>query len=115
MSVFERACVGNELNAAAEVLTVLETWHEGRTAKYGRERRIDDRRLVAMRTEMERFGGLAHSDLSSFRAYLLRFEGYISETLSKTEGIAPCATRYCYFPSQRSVWLPVSRRSPLGP
>ena len=54
VAIFERACTGNNLDAAAEVLTVLETWHERRSARYGSERRIDDRHLVAMRAALER-------------------------------------------------------------
>ena len=54
ISIFEQACAGNNLDAAAEVLTVLETWHERRSARYGSERRIDDRHLIAMRSELAR-------------------------------------------------------------
>ena len=61
VAIFERACAGNNLDAAAEILTVLETWHERRAAKYGRERRIDDRHLVVMRAELERVTALRKS------------------------------------------------------
>lgn len=54
MEIFERACAGNNLDAVGDVLAVLAQWHERRAAKYGRERRIDDRHLVAMRAELER-------------------------------------------------------------
>jgi hypothetical protein len=58
VAVFEQACTGNNLDAAAEVLTVLERWHERRSARYGSERRIDDRHLVAMRAALERLTAL---------------------------------------------------------
>ena len=58
ISIFEQACAGNNLDAAAEVLTVLETWHERRSARYGSERRIDDRHLIAMRSELARLVAL---------------------------------------------------------
>ena len=58
VAVFERAVAGNNLDGAADVLEVLEKWHERRAAKYGRERRIDDRHLIVMRTELERLTAL---------------------------------------------------------
>src|ERR1700722_1214103 len=58
VAIFERACTGNNLDAAAEVLTVLETWHERRSARYGSERRIDDTHLVGMRAALERLTAL---------------------------------------------------------
>jgi hypothetical protein len=58
VAIFERACQANNLDAAAEVLTVLETWHERRSIRYGSERRIDDRHLVAMQTELKRLTAL---------------------------------------------------------
>jgi hypothetical protein len=58
VTIFEQACTGNNLDAAAEVLTVLETWHERRSARYGSERRIDDRHLVAMRAALKRLRAL---------------------------------------------------------
>jgi hypothetical protein len=61
VAIFEQACAGNNLDAAAEVLTVLETWHERRSASYGSERRIDDRHLVAMRSELKRLVALRTS------------------------------------------------------
>jgi hypothetical protein len=54
IAIFEQACAGNNLDAAAEVLTVLETWHERRSARYGSERRIEDKHLVTMRSELKR-------------------------------------------------------------
>ena len=61
VAVFERALTGNNLDGAADVLEVLEQWHERRSAKYGRERRIDDTHLSAMRTELERLTALRRS------------------------------------------------------
>ena len=54
VAVFERACAGNNLDAAADVLEVLLIWHRRRSAKYGRERRIGDDHLKAMLVELQR-------------------------------------------------------------
>ena len=61
VAVFERALTGNNLDGAADVLAVLEQWHERRAAKYGRERRIDDTHLSVMRTELKRLTALRRS------------------------------------------------------
>jgi hypothetical protein len=53
-AVFQRACATNNMDAAADVLAVLEKWHDRRTVKYGSERRIDGRVITAMRAELER-------------------------------------------------------------
>jgi hypothetical protein len=58
VAVFERALGANNFDGAADVLEVLEQWHERRAARYGRERRIDDRHLVLMRAELERLTAL---------------------------------------------------------
>ena len=58
VAVFERACSSNDLDAAADVLALLEKWHERRAAKYGRERRIDDRALEIARAELVRLTAL---------------------------------------------------------
>ena len=58
IAIFEQACAGNNLDGAADVLTVLEAWHERRSLRYGSERRIDDRHLVAMRSELKRLVAL---------------------------------------------------------
>ena len=58
VTIFEQACTGNNLDAAAEVLAVLETWHERRSTRYGSERRIDGRHLVAMRAVLHRLMAL---------------------------------------------------------
>jgi hypothetical protein len=54
VAVFDRACVGNNLDAAADVLEVLLLWHRRRSAKYGRERRISDDHLKSMLSELKR-------------------------------------------------------------
>lgn len=54
VAVFERACAGNNLDAAADVLEVLIMWHRRRSAKYGRERRINDDHLKSMLLELKR-------------------------------------------------------------
>ncbi len=54
VAVFERACAGNNLDAAADVLEVLLLWHRRRATKYGRERRISDEHLNAMLMELQR-------------------------------------------------------------
>src|SRR6185312_9011598 len=38
--VFSRACAGNDLESAADLLQLLEKWHARRSSSYGRERRI---------------------------------------------------------------------------
>ena len=52
--VFHRACATNDLEAAADLLTVMEKWHERRAAKFGRDRRIDEAALQRARRELER-------------------------------------------------------------
>ena len=46
------AYAGNNLDAAADVLEVLLTWHRRRSAKYGRERRISDDHLKLMLADL---------------------------------------------------------------
>jgi hypothetical protein len=54
VAIFERACRSNNLDSAADVLEVLITWHRRRSAKYGRERRINDDHLKSMLAELTR-------------------------------------------------------------
>jgi hypothetical protein len=54
VAIFDRACAGNNLDAAADVLEVLLTWHRRRSAKYGRERRISDDHLKLMLADLKR-------------------------------------------------------------
>lgn len=54
VAIFERACSANKLDAAADVLEVLITWHRRRSATYGRERRINDDHLKLMLVELKR-------------------------------------------------------------
>jgi hypothetical protein len=53
-AIFHRACASNNLDTAADLLTVLEKWHARRLTKYGRERRVADREIEAMRVELRR-------------------------------------------------------------
>ena len=52
--VFNRACAANDLEAAGDLLTVLEKWHARRAASYGRERRINSASLDRARKDLER-------------------------------------------------------------
>ena len=52
--VFNRACTSNDLEAAADLLTVLERWHERRSATYGKERRINGAAIQRVRRELDR-------------------------------------------------------------
>jgi hypothetical protein len=52
--VFNRACATNDLEAAADLLALLEKWHARRSAAYGRERRINGASLERVRKELER-------------------------------------------------------------
>ena len=52
--VFNRACASNDLEAAQDLLVLLEKWHARRAASYGRERRISGAALNRARKELER-------------------------------------------------------------
>ena len=52
--VFHRACATDDLESASDLLTVLEKWHERRSAHYGRERRISGAALERARRELDR-------------------------------------------------------------
>jgi len=56
--VFSRACATNDLEAAADLLALLEKWHERRQANYGRERRVAGVGLQRARKELERLSAL---------------------------------------------------------
>ena len=56
--VFNRACATNDLESAADLLTLLEKWHARRQASYGRERRITGVGLQRARKELERLNAL---------------------------------------------------------
>jgi hypothetical protein len=56
--VFSRACATNDLESAADLLALLEKWHERRQAHYGRERRIAGVGLQRARKELERLTAL---------------------------------------------------------
>jgi hypothetical protein len=61
VEIFNRACAGNNLDAAADLLALLEKWHERRKSKYRGERRISDESLIARRAELERLTALRMS------------------------------------------------------
>jgi hypothetical protein len=61
VDIFERASASNNLDAAADILTILEKWHDRRKSKYGRERRIGDVELTAMRGGLNRLMALRTS------------------------------------------------------
>lgn len=52
--VFQRACQENRLDAAADLLSVLEIWAKRRPGRTPREREVEDIRLKRMRAELER-------------------------------------------------------------
>ncbi len=52
--VFNRACATNDLEAAADLLALLEKWHQRRTTSYGRERRISGAHVERARKDLER-------------------------------------------------------------
>jgi hypothetical protein len=52
--VFNRACATNDLEAATDLLTLLEKWHARRAASYGRERRINSAALDRARKDLDR-------------------------------------------------------------
>ena len=53
-AIFSRACATSNIDAAGDLLAVLEKWHIRRTKKYGRERRINSLDLQAARRKLER-------------------------------------------------------------
>jgi hypothetical protein len=52
--VFDRACETGNLDAAKDILAVLEKWAARRASKYGTERRMANNGIEAMRAELER-------------------------------------------------------------
>jgi len=56
--VFNRACATNDLEAATDLLVLLEKWHARRSASYGRERRISGASLLRARKELDRLNAL---------------------------------------------------------
>jgi hypothetical protein len=59
--IFTRATASNRLDDAADLLAILEKWHDKRKAHYGRDRRIDGAELKAMRTDLNRLTALRTS------------------------------------------------------
>ena len=56
--VFSRACASNDLESAADLLVLLEKWHDRRSSSYGRERRISGANLARARKELDRLTAL---------------------------------------------------------
>jgi hypothetical protein len=52
--VMKRACAGNELEEAADLLVLLEKWHARRATQYGRDRRLHNADLQRVRRELDR-------------------------------------------------------------
>jgi hypothetical protein len=52
--VMKRACANNELEEAADLLTLLEKWHARRSTRYGRDRRLHSADLQRVRRELDR-------------------------------------------------------------
>jgi hypothetical protein len=53
-AVFNRACISNDVEAAMDLLSLMENWHERRETSYGGERRINDDALQRARRALER-------------------------------------------------------------
>ena len=60
-AIFHRACAGNNLDEAADLMTVLEKWHGRGARKYWRDGRSSESSLSAMRAELERLTALRTS------------------------------------------------------
>jgi hypothetical protein len=52
--IFARAIAANEIEEAADLLLVLEKWHQSRKTHLGRGRRVDGTELKAMRADLDR-------------------------------------------------------------
>jgi hypothetical protein len=52
--LFHKACMAKDLEAAADMLAVLEKWHARRSAAHGRDQRLDDTALQRARRELDR-------------------------------------------------------------
>jgi hypothetical protein len=61
VDICSRAVASNNLDGAADLLEIMEKWHERRKVKYGRERRIHDAELTAMRTALNQLRALRTS------------------------------------------------------
>jgi hypothetical protein len=51
---FRHACMYNDLEAAADLLDLLEKWHSRRLSRYGHDRRRDTSYLTRAREELRR-------------------------------------------------------------
>ncbi len=54
VDIIVRAMASNRLDDAADLLAMLEKWHDRRKARYGRNRRIDGAELKALRSDLDR-------------------------------------------------------------
>jgi hypothetical protein len=52
--VFNRALATNDLDAATDLLALMEKWHARRSASYGRERRINSAAIDRAKKDLER-------------------------------------------------------------
>ena len=62
--IFNRACATNDLEAAEDLLALLEKWHARRSASYGRERRISGASLTRARRELDRLATLKNGTVA---------------------------------------------------
>jgi hypothetical protein len=60
--VFIRACASRDVDAARDLLNLLEKWHTRRLSRYGRERRINGASLERLRKEFDRFFNLKNAN-----------------------------------------------------
>jgi hypothetical protein len=52
-SLYNKACKANDLEAASDLLALLEKWFARRSARAGRERRVDRAALQRVRRRLE--------------------------------------------------------------
>jgi hypothetical protein len=55
-SLYNRACMANDLEAASDLLALLEKWFARRSANPGRERRVNAAALQRARRRLEQRG-----------------------------------------------------------
>jgi len=53
-AIFLRTCAMRDFDAAADVLAVLEKWHQRQASAHGRDRRAHGREIQRLRAEFER-------------------------------------------------------------
>jgi hypothetical protein len=52
--MIRRACAGNDLEAATELLELLKKWQERRASKFGRDRRVREAEFESIREDLYR-------------------------------------------------------------